>query len=118
MQNLVHIVKSVAAQKMILGSDEEMQPLEEDVNRESQLHTTASSQENPAALYESGGKWDTIDLTASQVKNLDKLEEATTKAVQPFIKEEPESDEDVQYLGTLVSGSYEGICSLAESIKE
>ena len=85
---------------------------------ESKLHTTASSQENPAALYESGGEWDTIDLTTSQVKNLDKLEEATMKAFQAFIKEELESDEDVQYMGTLVSGSYEGICSLAESIKE
>ena len=102
----------------ILGSDKETQALEEDMNRESQLHTTASSQENPAALYESGDEWDTIDLTASQVKNLDKLEEATMKVVQPFIKEEPEPDESVQYMGTLVSGSYEGICSLAELIKE
>ena len=40
------------------------------------------------------------------------------KAFQPLIKEEPESDEDVQYMGTLVSGSYEGIHSLTESIKE
>ena len=109
---------SSSSENDILGSDKETQPLEEDVNRESQLHTIASSQENPAASYESAGKWDTIDLTASQVKNLDKLEEATTKAVQPFIKEEPESDEDVQYLGTLVSGSYEGIHSLPELIKE
>ena len=107
-----------SSENYILGSNKEMQLLEEDVNRESQLHTTASSQENPAASYKSGGEWDTIDLTASQVKHLDKLEEATTKAVQPFIKEEPEFGEDVQYLGTLVSGSYEGIRSLAESIKE
>ena len=85
---------------------------------ESKLHTTASSQGNPATLCESGGEWDRIDLTASQVKNLDKLEEATMEAFQPFIKEEPESDEDVQYMGTLVSGSYEGIHSLTESIKE
>ena len=46
------------------------------------------------------------------------MEEAATKVVQPFIKEELESDEDVQYMGALVSGSYEGICRLAESIKE
>ena len=92
----------------ILGSDKETQPLEEDVNRESQLHTTASSQENPAASYESGDEWDIIDLAASQVKNLDKLEEAVMKVVQPFIKEEPESDEDVQYMGTLVSGRMKG----------
>ena len=85
---------------------------------ESKLHTTASSQGNPATSCESGGEWETIDLTASQVKNLDKLEEAATKAFQPFIKEEPGSDEDVQYMGTLVSGSYEGIRSLTESIKE
>ena len=85
---------------------------------ESKLHTTASSQGNPATSCESGGEWDRIDLTASQVKNLDKLEEALTKAFQPFIKEEPESDKDVQYMGTLVSGSYEGIHSLTESIKE
>ena len=85
---------------------------------ESKLHTTAFSQENPAALYESDGEWDTIDLAMSQVKNLDKLEEAAMKAFQGFIKEEPESDKDVQYMGTLVSGLYEGICSLAESIKE
>ena len=39
------------------------------------------------------------------------------KVVQPFIKE-PESDKDVQFMGTLVSGLYEGIGSLAESIKE
>ena len=85
---------------------------------ESKLHTTASSQGNPATSCESGGEWEKIDLTASQVKNLDELEEATTKAFQPFIKEELESDKDVQYMGTLVSGSYEGIHSLAESIKE
>ena len=102
----------------ILGSDQETQPLEEDVYTESKLHTTASSQENPAASFESAGEWDTIDLTTSQVNSLDKLEEATTKAFQPFIKEELESDKDVQYMGTLVSGSYEGICSLAELIKE
>ena len=78
------------------------------MNRESQLHTTASSQENPAASYESGDEWDIIDLAASQVKNLDKLEEAVMKVVQPFIKEEPESDEDVQYMGTLVSGRMKG----------
>ena len=88
-----------------------MQP-HEDVFTESKLHTTASSQGNPAMSCESGGEWDTIDLTTSQVKNLDKLEEAATKAFQP------ESDEDVQYMGTLVSGSYEGIHSLTESIKE
>ena len=38
------------------------------MNIESQLHTTASSQENSAVSYESGDEWDTIDLTASQVK--------------------------------------------------
>ena len=85
---------------------------------ESKLHTTASSQGNPAMSCESGDEWDRIDLTMSQVKNLDKFEEAATKAFQPFIKEEPKSDEDVQYMGTLVSGMYEGICSLTESIKE
>ena len=95
-----------------------MQPHEEDVFTESKLHTTPSSQGNPATSCESGGEWDTIDLTVSQVKNLDKLEETATKAFQPFIKEELESDKDVQYMGTLVSGSYEGIHSLAESIKE
>ena len=95
-----------------------MQPREEDVYTESKLHTTASSQGNPATSCESGDEWETIDLTASPVKNLDKLEEATTKAFQPFIKEEPESDEDVQYMGTLVSGWYEGIHSLTELIKE
>ena len=76
---------------------------------ESKLHTTASSQGNPATSCESGGEWETINLTVSQVKNLDKLEEAAMKGFQPFIKEEPESDKDVQYMGTLVSGSYEGI---------
>ena len=107
-----------SSENEILGSDQEMQPREEDVYTESKLHTTASSQENPAVSCESGGEWDTIDFTTSQVKTLDKLEEATTKAFQPFIKEEPESDEDVQYMGTLVSGSYEGICSIVELIKE
>ena len=85
---------------------------------ESKLHTTASSQGNPGTSCESSGEWDRIDLTASQLKNPDKLEEATMKAFQPFIKEEPESDEDVQYKGTLISGSYEGICSLTELITE
>ena len=102
----------------ILGSDQEMQPHEEDLYTERKLHTAASSGENPAASYESDGEWDTIDLTTSQVKNLDKLEEAATKAFQGFIKEGLESDEDVQYIDTLVSGLYEGIHSLAESIKE
>ena len=52
-----------------LGSNKEMQPCEEDVFTESKLHTTASSQGNPATSCESGGEWETIDLTASQVKN-------------------------------------------------
>ena len=64
-----------------------MQPHEEDVFTESKLHT--SSQGNPATSCESGGEWEKIDLTTSQVKNLDELEEATMKAFQPFIKEEP-----------------------------
>ena len=85
---------------------------------ESKLHTTESSQGNPAMSCESGGEWEKIDLTASQVKNIDELEEAATEAFLPFIKEEPKSDEDVQYMGTLVSGLYEGIHSLVESIKE
>ena len=109
---------SSSSENDILGSDQETQPCEEDLYTESKLHTTASSEENPAASHESDDEWDTIDLTVSQVKNLDKLEEATTKAFQGFIKEELESDKDVQYMDTLVSGSYEGICSLAELIKE
>ena len=107
-----------SSENEILGSNEDTQPHEEGVYTESKLHTTASSQGNCATSCESGGEWDRIDLTTSQVKNLDKLEEATMKAFQPFIKEEPESDEDVQYVGTSVSGMCEGIRSLTESIKE
>ena len=55
-----------------------LQLLEEDVNSESQLHTAASLQEtgkklNPAASYESGDEWETIDLTDSQVKKSRKI---------------------------------------------
>ena len=47
-----------------------LQLLQEDMNSESQLHTAASLQEterklNPAASYESGDEWETIDLTDS-----------------------------------------------------
>ena len=57
------------------------------MNSESQLHTAASLQEigkklDPAASYESGNEWDTIDLMDSQVKNLEKLE-AAMSVVQP-----------------------------------
>ena len=109
---------SSSSENESLSSNKEMQPREEDVFTDSKLHTTASSQGNPAMSCESGGEWEKIDLTMSQVKNLDELEEATTKAFQSLIKEETESDEDVQYMGTLVSGLYEGIRSLVESIKE
>ena len=70
-----------------------LQLVEEDVNSECKLHTAASLQVtegnlNPAASHEeSGDKWETIDLTDSQVKNLEKLE-ATMSVVQPFVKEE------------------------------
>ena len=68
-------------------------------------------------MYESGDKWDTIDLTDSQVKNLEKLE-ATISVVRPLVKEEPQSDDDIQFMGEFVSGSYEGPHILAQSIKQ
>ena len=100
-----------------------LQLLEEDVNSESQLYTAASLHEteeklNPAASYESGDKWETIDLTDSQVKNLEKLEETTTSVVKPMAKEEPQSDEDIQFIGEFISGSYEGPHALVKSIKQ
>ena len=54
----------------------------------------------------------------SQVKNLEKLEEVTTSVVQPSVKEEPRSDNDIQFIGEFISGSYEGPCILAQSIKQ
>ena len=51
-------------------------------------------------------------------KNLEILEDATTSVVQPLIKEEPQSNEDIQFMGEFISGSYEGPCNLAESIKQ
>ena len=92
------------------------------MNSESQLHTAASLQEigkklDPAASYESGNEWDTIDLMDSQVKNLEKLE-AAMSVVQPLGKEEPQSDEDIQFIGEFISGSYEGCCTLVKLIKQ
>ena len=103
--------------------DTGIQFLEEDVNSESQLHTAVSLQEtgkklNPAALYKSGDEWDTIDVTDSQVKNLEKLEEAATSVVQPLVKEEPQSEEDIQFIGEFVNGSYEGPHALVKLIKQ
>ena len=100
-----------------------LQLLQEDMNSEIQLHTAASLQEterklNPAASYESGDKWETIDLTDSQVKNLEKLEAAAMSVVKPLVKEEPQSDEDIQFMGELVSESYEGPHTLVKSIKK
>ena len=46
------------------------------------------------------------------------MEEATTSVVQPLVKEEPQSDEDIQFMGEFVSGSYEGPCTLVKSIKQ
>ena len=54
----------------------------------------------------------------SQVKNLEKLEEATTSVVQPLVKEEPQSDDDIQFMGEFVIGSYDGPHILAELIKQ
>ena len=70
-----------------------LQLVEEDMNSESKLHTGASLQEtedklNTAALYEeTDEEWEAIDLTNSQVKNLEKLEEAAMSVVQPLVKE-------------------------------
>ena len=90
--DIVHIMKSIRALKMTL---------------------------NPAASYEeSGDEWETIDLTDSQVKNLEKLEEATTSVVQPLVKEEPQSDDDIQFMGEFIRGSYDEPCILAQSIKQ
>ena len=100
-----------------------LQLLKEELNSESQLHTAASLQEterklNPAASHESGDVWETIHLTDSQVKNLENLEEATTSVVKPLVKEEPQSDEDIQFMGEFVSGSYEGPHTLVKLIKQ
>ena len=73
---------------------------------------------NPAASYESGDEWDTIDLTDSWVKNLEKLEEGAMSVVQPLVKEEPQSDNDIQFISEFISGSYEGPRILAQSIKQ
>ena len=58
------------------------------------------------------------DLTDSQVKHLEKLEEATMSVVKPLVKEEPQSDEDIQFMGEFISGSYEGPCTLVKFIKQ
>ena len=101
-----------------------LQLVEDDVNSESKLYTSASLQEtegklNPAVLFEeSDEEWDTIDLTDSQVKNLENLEEAAMSVVQPLVKEEPQSNDDIQFMGEFVNGSYDGPRILAESIKQ
>ena len=100
-----------------------LQLLKEDMNSQSQLHTAVSLQEterklNPAASYESGDEWKTINLTDCQVKTLEKLEEATMSVVKPLVKEEPQSDKDIQFMGEFVSGSYEEPHTLFKSIKQ
>ena len=101
-----------------------LQLIEEDVNSGSKLHTCASLQEtedklNTAVSYEeTNEEWKAIDLTDSQVKNLEKLEEDATSVVQPLVIEEPQSNENIEFISEFVSGSYEGPCILAESIKQ
>ena len=81
----------------------------EDVNSGSKLHTCASLQGsegklNSAVLYEETDKeWEAIELTHSQVKSLEKLEDAIS-VVQPLVKEESQSDEDIQFISEFVSG--------------
>ena len=38
--------------------------------------------------------------------------------VQPLVKEEPQSDDQIQFISEFVSGSYEGPCISAQSIKQ
>ena len=38
--------------------------------------------------------------------------------VQPLVKEEPQSDEDIQFIGEFISGSYEGSHTLVKLIKQ
>ena len=123
---------STSSENDFIDSDSDMsnetclsiQSVEEDVISGSKLHTCASLQEtegklNTAVSYEeTDEEWEAIDLTDSQVKNLEKLEDDAISVVQPLVKEEPQSNKDIQFIGEFVSGSYEGPCILAESIKQ
>ena len=123
---------SISSENDFVDSDVDMsnethlslQSVEEDVNSGSKLHTCASLQQtegklNTAALYEeTDEEWEAIDLTDSQVKNLEKLEEDAMSVVQPLVKEEPQSDKDIQFIREFVSGSYEEPHILAKSIKQ
>ena len=58
--------------------------------------------------------WD-VDLTSSQVKCVEKLEQSV---VEPVVKKEPESDDDIQFIRAFIEGSYNGPRALVNSIKQ
>ena len=87
---------------VLLGS------VHEDVSSEHQIPTSRPCEDD---------EWDSIDLTDSQVKCLDKLEESADSSVEPVVKKEPVSDDDIQFIGEFVKGSYYGPRILADCTK-
>ena len=49
-------------------------------------------------------EWGSIDLTESQIKCFDKLEELANSSVEPVVKKEQVSDDDIQLSENLLKG--------------
>ena len=63
-------------------------------------------------------EWESIDVTDSQVKCIGKLEESANSSMEPVVKKEPASDDDIQFMGEFVKGSYNGPQILVDCIKQ
>ena len=88
---------------VLLGS------VHEDVSSECQIPTSTPCEDD---------EWDSIDLTESQVICLDKLEESADSSVEPVVKKEAVSDDDIQFIREFVKRSYNGPRILVNCIKQ
>ena len=67
-------------------------------------------------------EWDNNDFTESQFEALNKLESSelntSTTTTTATVKSEPLSDDDIVFVGHFVSGTYEGLRAVKDSIKQ
>ena len=82
----------------------------QDVNHEWQLHSATRCEDND--------EWESIDLTDWQVKCIEKYGESASSSVEQLVKKEPVSDDDIQFIGEFVKGSYNGPRILVDTIKQ
>ena len=71
---------------------------------------------------EAEDEWDKNEFTQSQIEALNKLESSelntSTTTTMATVKSEPLSDDDIMFVGHFISGTYEGLRAVKDSIKQ